>query len=338
MKGLLMINLGSPDSTSIKDVKKYLDEFLMDGRVIEYNYFLRWLLVKGIILNTRPKKSAKAYKKIWWKEGSPLIVLSERLYSKVENLLDIPVALAMRYGSISIKKGLQELVQKGVNEVVVLPLYPHYAMSSYETVVAKVETEIKSNFPDLNKTIIPPFYNDSDYIDVMCNNIKSNLKGVEYDHILFSYHGIPESHVKISDTTKSHCLKEQNCCSISSEAHKTCYRHQVFETTELIVKKLGIKEGSYSNSFQSRLPLQPWLKPYTDFELQRLPKDGKKKLVIITPAFVTDCLETLEEIAMEGKEEFIESGGESYNYIPCLNDSDEWARVIAKWVKSKAYK
>ena len=335
MKGLLMINLGSPDSTSVKDVKKYLDEFLMDGRVIEYNYFFRWLLVKGIILNTRPKKSAEAYKKIWWKEGSPLIVLSKKLFKKVKKKLNIPVSLAMRYGSLSIKKGLKNLVEKGVNEVIVLPLYPHYAMSSYETVVEKVKYEIKESFPKLKQSLIPPFYNEKQYIDVMCHNISKNLKGITYDHILFSYHGIPESHVKISDVTNSHCLKVSNCCSVDSEAHAKCYRHQVFKTTELIVKKLNIPSDKYSNAFQSRLPLQPWLKPYTDSELERLPKEGKKRLIIITPAFVTDCLETLEEIAMEGKEEFIRSGGKSFHYIPCLNDSDEWSNVISNWVKSR---
>ena len=335
MKGLLMINLGSPDSTSVKDVKKYLDEFLMDGRVIEYNYFFRWLLVKGIILNTRPKKSAEAYKKIWWKEGSPLIVLSKKLFNNVKKKIDIPVSLAMRYGSMSIKKGLKKLVDKGVNEVIVLPLYPHYAMSSYETVVEKVKDEVKDGFPILKQSVIPPFYDEKQYINVMCNNISKNLKGIKYDHILFSYHGIPESHIKISDITNSHCLKVANCCSVDSDAHAKCYRHQVFKTTDLIVKKLNIPSDKYSNAFQSRLPLQPWLKPYTDSELERLPKEGKKRLVIITPAFVTDCLETLEEIAMEGKEEFIEAGGESFHYIPCLNDSDEWSNVISNWVKSR---
>ena len=173
------------------------------------------------------------------------------------------------------------------------------------------------------------------YIDVMCNSISENLKGIDYDHILFSYHGIPESHIKISDFTKSHCLKVESCCSVNSEVHKKCYRHQVFKTTELIVKKLKIPKEKYSNAFQSRLPLQPWLKPYTDSELERLPKEGKKKLVVITPAFVTDCLETLEEIAMEGKEEFLDAGGESFHYIPCLNDSDQWSEVICNWVKRR---
>ena len=326
-----MINLGSPDSTSIKDVRKYLDEFLMDERVIGKSYWFRWFLVKVIILNTRPRKSAKAYKKIWWKEGSPLIVLSKRLFDKVTKLVKFPVALAMRYGSISIFKGLKELDDKGVKNITVLPLYPHYAMSSYETVVEKVKDEVKTNFPHLKIKTVEPFYNDKKYIDLLCKKIKSTISKIEYDHILFSYHGIPISHLKISDPTNRHCYKVKDCCNNHSDAHKFCYKHQVLETTELVIKKLKIDKNKYSNAFQSRLPNEAWLKPYTDDELVRLAKEGKKKLVIVTPAFVTDCLETLEEIAMEGKEEFLEAGGESYHYVPCLNDDDDWAKLISKW-------
>ena len=328
-----MINLGSPDSTSIPDVKKYLDEFLMDKRVIGKSYIFRWILVKLIILNTRPKKSAKAYKRIWWKEGSPLIVLSERLFNKVEKALDIPVALAMRYGSISINKGINKLVNKGINEILVLPLYPHYAMSSYETVVEKVKEEVNDNFPDVKIKIVPPFYQNDQYIDLLSSKIFNTIKKIQYDHILFSYHGIPVSHLKISDTTNNHCYKTKDCCNVKSAAHKTCYKHQVLETTKLVAEKLNIGEDKYSNSFQSRLPNEPWLKPYTDNELVRLAKAGKKRLVIVTPAFVTDCLETLEEIAMEGKEEFIEAGGEQYSYVPCLNDDQNWAKLISDWTK-----
>ena len=336
MKGLLMINLGSPDSTDVKDVKKYLDEFLMDERVIGKSYWFRWFLVKVIILNTRPKKSAKAYKKIWWKEGSPLIVLSKRLFEKVKKFVKIPVALAMRYGSISIQKGIKELHDFGVKEIVVLPLYPHYAMSSYETVVEKVKEEVRNNFPNVNLKIVSPFYKEKNYINLLCNKIKNTIKRIKYDHILFSYHGIPISHLKISDPTNSHCYKVNNCCSTSSDAHKFCYKHQVLETTEAVVKKLKIDKDKYSNAFQSRLPNEAWLKPYTDDELVRLAKEGKKNLVIVTPAFVTDCLETLEEIAMEGKEEFLEAGGENYHYVPCLNDDDDWAKLLAKWSKKVA--
>ena len=214
MKGLLLINLGSPDSTSISDVKKYLDEFLMDKRVIGKSYIFRWILVKLIILNFRPKKSARAYKKIWWKEGSPLIVLSRRLFKKVSDLMQIPVALAMRYGSISIYNGLKELNDKGVDEFIILPLYPHYAMSSYETVVEKVKEEVKINFPENKIKVIEPFYDDPKYIELLSLKIKDKIKNIEYDHILFSYHGIPVSHLKISDPTNSHCYKTKNCCSV----------------------------------------------------------------------------------------------------------------------------
>ena len=333
MKGLLLINLGSPDSTSISDVKKYLDEFLMDKRVIGKSYIFRWILVKLIILNFRPKKSAKAYKKIWWKEGSPLIVLSRRLFKKVSDLMQIPVALAMRYGSISIYNGLKELNDKGVDEFIILPLYPHYAMSSYETVVEKVKEEVKINFPENKIKVIEPFYDDPKYIELLSLKIKNTIKDIEYDHILFSYHGIPVSHLKISDPTNTHCYKAKNCCSVDSKAHKTCYKHQVTITTELVAKYLGLEREKYSISFQSRLANEPWLKPYTDSELERLAKEGKKNMVVVTPAFVTDCLETLEEIVMEAKEEFLEAGGENYYYVPCLNDDDNWAKLISKWAK-----
>ena len=333
MKGLLLINLGSPDSTSISDVKKYLDEFLMDKRVIGKSYIFRWILVKLIILNFRPKKSARAYKKIWWKEGSPLIVLSRRLFKKVSDLMQIPVALAMRYGSISIYNGLKELNDKGVDEFIILPLYPHYAMSSYETVVEKVKEEVKINFPENKIKVIEPFYDDPKYIELLSLKIKDTIKDIEYDHILFSYHGIPVSHLKISDPTNTHCYKAKNCCSVDSKAHKTCYKHQVTITTELVAKYLGLEREKYSISFQSRLANEPWLKPYTDSELERLAKEGKKNMVVVTPAFVTDCLETLEEIVMEAKEEFLEAGGENYYYVPCLNDDDNWAKLISKWAK-----
>ncbi len=334
MKGILLVNLGSPDSTDTKDVRKYLDEFLMDERVIDIPYWKRFLLIKGIILNVRPKKSAAAYKKIWWDEGSPLVVLSERFTKKVAGKVDIPVALAMRYGSMSIEKGFKELADQGVDEVLLVPLYPHYAMSSYETVVVKAQEVIAKKYPKISMDVLPVFYNEKDYIKAMSANIKEHLNGFDYDHILFSYHGIPERHIIKSDTTQSHCKIDGSCCEIASEAHKTCYRHQCFETTKEIVKELNLKEGTYSNSFQSRLLKDPWLKPYTDFELEKFPKEGKKKLAVITPAFVSDCLETLEEIAMEGKEDFLEAGGTDYKHVPCMNDNDDWVDVMVKWINN----
>ena len=332
MKGILLNNLGSPDSTETKDVKKYLEEFLMDERVIDIPYWKRYLLIKGIILKTRPKKSGAAYKKIWWKEGSPLVVISERFTKKLIKKVDLPVALAMRYGSMTMEKGIKELADKGVTEIFLAPLYPHYAMSSYETVVTKAEEIIAAKYPNIKLDVLPAFYNKPGYIKAMSSNIANHLKGFDYDHILFSYHGIPERHILKSDVTKSHCKIDGSCCERNSVAHHTCYRHQCFETTKEIVKTLGLKEGTYSNSFQSRLLKDPWLKPYTDFELEKFPSEGKKKLAVITPAFVADCLETLEEIAMEGKEEFLKFGGTDYKHIPCMNDNDDWVDVMVSWI------
>ncbi len=333
MKGVLLVNLGSPESPTAKDVKPYLDEFLMDERVIDVNKVLRNIIVRGIILQTRPKKSAEAYAKIWWEEGSPLVVISERFTNKVRKQTTLPVALGMRYGKMTIKNALQELKDKGVDDVLLVPLYPHYAMSSFETVVVKA-MEVKDEFFSYMKiTTLPPFYKNPEYIKVLSESIAEGLKNFDYDHILFSYHGIPERHIRKSDPTKFHCKIDGNCCSTNSVAHHTCYRHQCYEMTERIKAFLQLPEDKVSLSFQSRLPNDPWLKPYTDFEFERFPKEGKKKLAVITPAFVSDCLETLEEIAMEGKHQFQEAGGEDYIHIPCLNDNDAWVQVMADWIK-----
>lgn len=332
MKGVLLVNLGSPDSPTPKDVKPYLDEFLMDPRVIDVPNWLRNILVRGIILQTRPKKSAAAYRKIWWEEGSPLIVLSERFAQKIRQQTEIPVALGMRYGSMTIKKALQGLKDNQVDDVLLVPLYPHYAMSSYETVVVKVMEEATAYFPKMQITTLPAFYKNEAYIRVLSEHISDGLRDFEYDHILFSYHGIPERHIRKSDPTKFHCKIDGTCCSINSVAHNTCYRHQVYETTKRVMAYLGLPEQKISVSFQSRLAGDPWLKPYTDFEFERLAKEGKRHLAVITPAFVADCLETLEEIAMEGKHQFEKAGGISYKHIPCLNDSAAWVKVMAKWV------
>ncbi len=334
MKGILLVNLGSPDSPTAKDVKPYLDEFLMDERVIDVPRILRNLLVRGIILQTRPKKSAKAYAKIWWEEGSPLIVLSQRFTNKLSQHTSMPVALGMRYGSMSIKNALQELGDHGVTEVLLVPLYPHYAMSSYETVVVKTLEDQQKHFPEMQVTTMPAFYKNKDYIRVLSESIAQGLKDFDYDHILFSYHGIPERHIRKSDPTHFHCKIDGSCCTTNSVAHHTCYRHQVYETTELVKAHLGLPEEQVSTSFQSRLAGDPWLKPYTDFEFERLAKAGKKNLAVVTAAFVSDCLETLEEIAMEGKEQFEEAGGEHYKHIPCLNDSEAWVKVMAGWVNA----
>lgn len=335
-KGVLLVNLGSPDSPEPKDVKTYLGEFLMDERVIDVPLWARTLIVKGIILNTRPKASAAAYKKIWWKEGSPLIVISERLKEKIQKQIELPVALAMRYGSMSIKKGLQELVDKGVEDVFLIPLYPQFAMATTETILVLAEEMRQAHFPHLKIESLPAFYYKPEYIEVLSASISKHLKGKDFEHLLFSYHGVPERHIKKSDVTKSHCKINENCCVTPSKAHQYCYRHQCLEVTRLVAKKLNLKEGTYSTSFQSRLGFDPWLQPYTDRTIERLGEKGIKNMAIVTPAFVSDCLETLEEIAMEGMEIFHEMGGQSFTTIPCLNDDDPWASLLSKWINAWA--
>ncbi|MCW9038112.1 ferrochelatase [Altibacter sp.] len=332
MKGVLLVNLGSPDSTNPKDVKRYLDEFLMDPRVIDVPRWARILLVRGIILNTRPKKSAAAYERIWWEEGSPLIVISERLQKKIQARTTAPIALAMRYGSMTLKKGLQELVDQGVDDVLVVPLYPQFAMATTETIEVAIAALKKEFFPELEITSLPAFYHKPEYIDVLSKSISETLTNIEYDHLLFSYHGVPERHIRKSDITKSHCTIDNSCCIMPSPAHQFCYRHQCYETTRLVSEKLDLTPGTFSTSFQSRLGFDPWLQPYTDRTIERMGKAGIKKLVVVTPAFVSDCLETLEEIAMEGEEIFHEVGGKEFTTIPCLNDRDDWAEVLTGWI------
>ena len=336
MKGALLVNLGSPNSTSVKDVKNYLDEFLMDKRVIDIPYLVRAFVVKGIILNTRPKKSAEAYKKIWWDEGSPLIVLSERLHKKVQTQTDIPVELAMRYGNPSIKSGIQKLANKGVTEIYLIPLYPQFAMATTETIVVLANQIIKKHFPNIKIIDVPAFYKQPDYIEALSNSIKKHLEKTKPDHLLFSYHGVPERHIKKSDVTKSHCKIDGSCCNSPSAAHEFCYRHQCYETTKLVADKLNLNEDFFSTSFQSRLGRDPWLQPYTDKTIDDFAQNGVKNLAVVTPAFVSDCLETLEEIGMEAKHSFKENGGIDFSTIPCLNDDDAWVKTLASWINNFA--
>ena len=331
-KGVLLVNLGSPKSTLIKDVKAYLDEFLMDKFVIDVPYLLRAFIVKGIILNTRPKKSAKAYQRIWTKEGSPLIVLSKKLQNKVQKNVDIPVGLAMRYGEPSIKTELEKFHKNNIKQILLIPMYPQYAMATTKTIEELSKKIIKKYYIDINITFFPPFYNDNSYIESLANSIKNSLQTFNPDYILFSYHGVPERHIYKTDITKSHCKINSLCCNTPSEAHKFCYRHQCLQTTKNVAKALNLKEDTYSNSFQSRLGTDKWLQPYTDKTIIELAQKGIKKLAIVTPAFVTDCLETLEEIAIDGAHLFKENGGEDFLTIPCLNDNNQWSMTISQWI------
>lgn len=331
------MNLGSPDSTEVKDVRKYLMQFLMDERVIDYPYIFRLLLVGGIIVPFRAPKSAEAYKSVWTKDGSPLIVLTKQLQEALQPKVEEPVEIAMRYGNPTMEYAFDKLTERqpGLEEVIAIPLYPHYAMSSYETAVEYAKEIHKKRKYSFSLSFIKPFYNEPDYIHALTESIKPYLKQ-EYDQVLFSYHGLPQRHMTKADPTKNHCLKVMNCCEMPSPAHATCYRHQCWTTTQLIVHNLNIPAGKVGFSFQSRLGSEEWLKPYTALRLQELPKEGVKKLIILCPAFVSDCLETLEEIAMEGKETFLHAGGETFTVIPCLNVHPLWVQSLVTWVKDYA--
>ena len=336
--GILLMNLGSPDSTDVKDVKRYLDEFLMDGRVIDYPWLFRVLLVKGIITPFRSAKSAEAYKTIWTKEGSPLVVLTRQLQKELQQLVKEPVEIAMRYGSLTPDKGFDALLKRepALEEVVAIPLYPHYAMASYETAVEHAkETHRQKNYP-FRLHFIKPFYDNPAYIDALAENIKPYL-GESYDQILFSYHGIPARHIHRDDPSVTRgCLAlEGTQCVPGARGHTNCYRRQVIATSNLVMQQLKIPVGKYSLSFQSRLG-KGWLQPFTDKRLEDMPKESIKKLLILCPAFVSDCLETLEEIEERGKEIFMKAGGESFKMIPCLNVHPKWVDTLKDWVEGIA--
>ncbi|HTE08909.1 MAG TPA: ferrochelatase [Flavitalea sp.] len=333
-RGILLMNLGSPDSTEVKDVKRYLDQFLMDERVIDKPYLLRTLLVKGIITPSRAPKSAEAYKTIWTKEGSPLIVLSKQLQQAVQLQVEEPVELLMRYGNPDPQTAFGNLVSRepALDEVLAIPLYPHYAMSSFETAVEYAKDyHRKKNYPFRLK-FLKPYFNHPDYIAALADRMRPYLAG-EFDHLLFSYHGVPGRHIRKSDITGRHCLASPNCCSMPSPAHDRCYRHQCFTTTRLITEALNIPKEKHSISFQSRLG-KGWLEPFTDIRLEEMPAEGIKKLLVICPAFVSDCLETLEEIAERGKESFMKAGGETYEMIPCLNTHPKWVKALSGWIEA----
>lgn len=328
-KGILLVNLGSPDSTSVEDVRKYLREFLMDGRVLDAPWPIRFCVVHFTILPSRPKESAHAYEKIWTPQGSPLVVASRNVQKKLQALVNAPVELAMRYQNPSIESAIQKLDKAGVDDLFLIPLFPHYAMSSYESAVVRVQEVAARIAPRMKTTVQPPYFDAPDYIEALAASAQTSLQG-GYDHLLFSFHGIPERHLKKSDTTGCHCLVKENCCDVPSPAHATCYRAQCFKTVAAFVAKANVPKEKYSVSFQSRLGKDPWLKPYTDFELAEFPKRGIKKLLVICPAFVSDCLETLEEIAMRGKETFIGAGGKEFAQISCLNEHPLWISALEK--------
>jgi len=352
-KAVLIVNLGSPASTSLEDVREYLEEFLGDPRVIDRPrwQWLRRLLVNRLIIPRRLKNSAHAYSQIWTKDGSPLITTSRSVREKLAASLGAEkeangeppkVYLAMRYGQPSIPEVVAQIAAAGVEEVLIFPQYPHYAMSSWETVVVRVCEVFAQTAPDVRLDCVKPFYTDADYIDALAAVCRPYLENRDadgvptpHDHLLFSYHGIPVRHVDIASLRGVTArFVDHPLAQWTPETGGLSYVAHIEQTTEKLLARLGDLAPRRSLAYQSRLVGEPWLSPYTDVELVRLPREeGVRRLLVLCPAFTTDCLETLEEIQMQGRDSFLESGGEVFQQIPCLNDHPAYIDFLASRVR-----
>jgi protoporphyrin/coproporphyrin ferrochelatase len=332
-RGVLLINLGSPDSPSVPDVRRYLREFLMDGRVIDSPWPLRFALVNGLIIPRRAGQSAHAYQSIWTEAGSPLVVTSRNVCAALQRRVDAPVELAMRYQKPGIEEAIDNLAFKAVDELLVIPLFPQYAMSSFETAAERAREVVFELAPHMKVKIAEPFYNHPDYITALVASAQPFL-AAQPDHLLFSFHGLPERHLRKADPTGQHDMKKTPCCNSTHAAHKTCYRAQCYDTVQAFVSEAGLPEPKYSVAFQSRLGREPWMQPYTDVQIASLAKSGTKHLAVICPAFVADCLETLEEIGMRGREIFLRNGGQEFTLIPCLNEHPLWIQALERIINN----
>ena len=333
-KGILLINLGSPDEPSPEAVGKYLRQFLMDPMVIDIPTPLRWLLVNGIISPFRKRRSALAYQQVWRKEGSPLILNSRLLLEAMRAALggEFHVALGMRYGKPSIEAALTELKYAGVESIKVVPLYPQYAASSTETAVLEVMRAADSLGVAKLISIFEPFFDRPEYIAVVAATVENEMRGFASNHLLFSFHGLPIKAVEKSCDVASSCLSGAGACPAVGPSNQRCYRAHSYATARAIAEKLGIARGSYSVGFQSRLTSR-WIEPFTDTLLEEFAKRGVKRLLVACPSFVADCLETLEEIQMRAREDFLKFGGEDLRLVPSLNDNADWVKALAGMIK-----
>ncbi len=331
MTGLLLINLGTPNAPQTGAVRRYLRQFLSDPRVLDTGALARWLLLNLVILPFRPAKSAEAYRVIWDERGSPLLYHSRDLVAKVQARLGDGwhVALGMRYGNPSIADALAELRDRGIDRIVVLPLFPQYASSSTGSALEELYRAAGTlwNVPSL--TVIDSFYDDEGFLNAFANVGRPVLQEARPDHVLFSFHGLPERQIHKSDTSGRHCLVRADCCERIIAANRYCYRAQCFYTARQLAAALDIASADYTVCFQSRLGRVPWIQPFTDVLIDELAAQGKKRLVVFSPAFVADCLETIEEIGVRAREQFLAAGGQELVLVPSLNATDAWAAAVA---------
>jgi ferrochelatase len=327
-KNILLINLGSPKSLDKKDVKDYLREFLSDDLVIDLPKILQQFILRCFILPFRPAQAKEAYELIWEEEGSPLIINTQKIANALAKKTGWNVDIAMRYQEPSIENVIKKYKENNVEELTVISLYPHNAMSTTLSTELAVKEVVRRIYPDLKLSFVEPFYDNPLYIEALSESIKPYLKDI--DKLVFSYHGIPMRHIKKSDISGSHCIGENSCCNIDNVSSRNCYRSNTFTTSKLTAQYLKLKSSEWMMTFQSRVSIisPNWLKPYTDIELDNLPPKGVEKVGVVCPSFVADCLETLEEIDMRARETFEEAGGETFKYIPCLNDDKKFISVL----------
>jgi ferrochelatase len=329
--GALLLNLGTPDSTAVSDVRRYLREFLSDPRVIDIPRVARWLLVQLIIVPFRAPKSARAYAKIWTQQGSPLLVHSRALSEAVAQELDSSwvVELAMRYREPSIRAAVGRLAEAKVDRLVVLPLFPQYAEASTGSALAKLHDEIARGGMSLKPATIGAFYDEPGFTNAVAEVARAPLRDFGSDFVLFSYHGLPERQVCASDRSGEHCLQRDDCCASIVDANRDCYRAHCFATTRSVAHALELAPDRYATSFQSRLGRTPWIQPFTDQLLPRLAARGVRRLAVICPSFTADCLETLEEIGIRAAEQWRALGGDALTLVPAVNAHPVWVRAVA---------
>ena len=332
MHGLLLINLGTPDEPTTPAVRRYLREFLSDPRVVDINPAARAALLNLVILPRRPAQSAAAYRSIWTERGSPLLFHTEDLADEVRARLGDGwrVEVGMRYGQPSIAGALERLANAGCERVVVFPLYPQYAASSTGTALEVAYSVAATYWNVPNFLTVPPFYDHPGYIGAFAERGRQTIAEHRPEHVLFSFHGLPERHLQKSDQVKTRCLMRSDCCEQLTDENAWCYRAQCYATARALAAELKLPDDEWSVSFQSRLGRTPWIRPYTDEVIPQLAGRGVKRLAVFSPAFVADCLETLEEIGIRAVEQFREHGGDDLALVPSLNSMPAWADAVAE--------